>query len=127
MTILNALNGLVSDVLDRLAERVASRPRTHEEIHLRTDTHLVDPSGGRALIAKMARSEVKNYLAELAEQAGVPFTSPVGFITMSHDQFLNLADYQKRTCCETQPGQSHAGLCVNSLMNSGEMRPDVNE
>lgn len=35
----------------------------------------------RGLVAAMARSEVKNYLADLAEQAGVPFSSAEGFIT----------------------------------------------
>ena len=33
-----------------------------------------------ALVAKMARAEVKNYLAELCEQAEVPFTNPVEFV-----------------------------------------------
>jgi hypothetical protein len=31
-------------------------------------------------IARMARSEVKNYLAELAEQAEVPFAGPAAFV-----------------------------------------------
>lgn len=31
-------------------------------------------------VARMARSEVKNYLAELAEEADVPFGSPSGFL-----------------------------------------------
>lgn len=35
----------------------------------------------RAVVAKIARSEVKNYLAELAEQADIPFISPLGFVT----------------------------------------------
>lgn len=34
----------------------------------------------RAITAKMARSEVKNYLADLAEQAEVPFGDPAGFL-----------------------------------------------
>ena len=33
-----------------------------------------------ALIAKMARSEVKNYLAELAEKAEMPFHGADGFL-----------------------------------------------
>lgn len=37
-----------------------------------------------AIVAKVARSEVKNYLAELAEQAEVPFTGPVEFIRGLH-------------------------------------------
>jgi len=38
---------------------------------------LRDHPAGRQLVARMARSEVKNYLAELAEQAEVPFDDPV--------------------------------------------------
>jgi hypothetical protein len=34
----------------------------------------------RALVAKIARAEVKNYLAEIAEQAELPFCGPVEFI-----------------------------------------------
>ena len=34
----------------------------------------------RQLIAKMARSEVKNYLAELAEEAELPFGNPASFL-----------------------------------------------
>jgi hypothetical protein len=35
-----------------------------------------------AVVAKMARSEVKNYMAELAEDAGVPFGSPAVFLRL---------------------------------------------
>jgi hypothetical protein len=34
----------------------------------------------RAIVAKAARSEVKNYIAYLAEQAQMPYTGPEGFI-----------------------------------------------
>lgn len=34
-----------------------------------------------AIVARVARSEVKNYLAGLAEQAEIPFISPLGFVT----------------------------------------------
>jgi hypothetical protein len=34
----------------------------------------------RAAVAKVARSEVKNYLAELAELCEMPFVSPEGFV-----------------------------------------------
>jgi hypothetical protein len=34
----------------------------------------------RNIIAKMARSEVKNYLAQLAEEAEMPFGDPAGFL-----------------------------------------------
>ena len=33
-----------------------------------------------AIAAKMARSEVKNYMAEVAEAAGVPYEGPVKFM-----------------------------------------------
>lgn len=33
-----------------------------------------------SLVAKMARSEVKNYIAELAEQAERPFNDPAQFL-----------------------------------------------
>lgn len=38
----------------------------------------------RQVLAKAARSEVKNYLAELAEQAEVPFGDPAGFLRGLH-------------------------------------------
>lgn len=38
----------------------------------------------RALLATMARSEVKNYLADLAEQTGRPFGSAEAFLTSVH-------------------------------------------
>lgn len=33
-----------------------------------------------AVVARLARSEVKNYLAEIAEQAEVPFPGPSDFV-----------------------------------------------
>jgi hypothetical protein len=42
--------------------------------HMKTD-----PEVGM-IAAKMARSEVKNYLAALAERAEYPFDSPAGFL-----------------------------------------------
>lgn len=42
--------------------------------------HLATDPGVARAIARMARSEVKNYLAELAEDAEVPFGDPVSFI-----------------------------------------------
>ena len=35
---------------------------------------------GREIVAKMARSEVKNYLAELAEENELPFGDPAAFL-----------------------------------------------
>jgi type III secretion system FlhB-like substrate exporter len=43
-------------------------------------TYLATTESARAIIAKMARAEVKNYLAELAEQAEVPFGDPAEFV-----------------------------------------------
>lgn len=42
--------------------------------------HLRDDPQVRSIAARMARSEVKNYLALLAEAAEVPFHSSVEFI-----------------------------------------------
>jgi hypothetical protein len=42
-------------------------------------THISGPDG-QSMIARMARSEVKNYLAELAEEAEMPFVSAAGFL-----------------------------------------------
>jgi hypothetical protein len=38
----------------------------------------------RHLVARMARSEVKNYLGELAEQSGIPYDTPVQVIRELH-------------------------------------------
>jgi hypothetical protein len=48
-------------------------------IEQETRDYLAGPEVQRA-VARMARSEVKNYMAELAEQAEVPFPSPAGFL-----------------------------------------------
>jgi hypothetical protein len=42
--------------------------------------HMKDDPEVRMIAAKMARSEVKNYLAALAEQAEYAFDSPAGFL-----------------------------------------------
>lgn len=34
----------------------------------------------RAVVAKVARSEVKNFMAEVAEEAGIPFESAAAFL-----------------------------------------------
>jgi hypothetical protein len=41
---------------------------------------LEDRNEGRELVARLARSEVKNYLAEIAEEAEMPFVSGAGFL-----------------------------------------------
>lgn len=40
-----------------------------------------DPEA-RQIVARMARSEVKNYLAQLAEEAEIPFASPTKFLAL---------------------------------------------
>lgn len=39
-----------------------------------------------AIIARVARGEVKDYLAEIAEQAGVPFSGPAEFVRGLHPE-----------------------------------------
>jgi len=48
----------------------------------------------RATLAKVARSEVKNYLADLAEQAGLPFGDPAQFLRGLH---LNITEFSSTT------------------------------
>jgi hypothetical protein len=57
--------------------------RNQEDVVIR---FLRDHPAGHAVIARMARSEVKNYLAELAEAAEVPFGDPVQFIRGCHPE-----------------------------------------
>jgi len=38
----------------------------------------------RAIVAKVARSELKNYLAAMAEASGVPFGDPVDFLRAAY-------------------------------------------
>lgn len=45
-----------------------------------TRQHLRDDPAVRQIVASMARSEVKNYLAQIAEAAELPFRSSVEFI-----------------------------------------------
>jgi hypothetical protein len=45
--------------------------------------YLLSPPG-RELVARMARSEVKSFLAEIAEEAGVPFTGPEEFLRTAY-------------------------------------------
>lgn len=88
MTIRNAVSGLISGLIDRLAEKVAGTGIINTEVQDQADAHLQNPEkhGGRALIARIARGEVKNYLAALAEGAEVPFTSPEQLISMLNEQ-----------------------------------------
>ena len=43
-------------------------------------SYLASHPEARAITAKMARSEVKNYLADLCEQAEIPFGDPAQFL-----------------------------------------------
>lgn len=60
-----------------LAWRTSQQSRDAEAAlldYLATDEH------PRAIVARMARSEVKNYLAEVAEAAEVPYFGATGFV-----------------------------------------------
>jgi len=60
----------------------------------------------RAVVAKAARSEVKNYMAEVAEQAGVPFGGPAEFVRRVHCQHPNCMDAEHPVCkiaCDGRP------------------------
>jgi hypothetical protein len=79
MSIIRAVNGLVTELIDGLAERIArsDSARTATEQHAANFLATPDVKG---TVARMARSEVKNYLAELAEEAEIPFANPAGFL-----------------------------------------------
>lgn len=57
--------------------------------------HMRDDPNIRQIAASMARSEVKNYLAQLAEDAELPFRSPVGFIQDLSGALIELRDEGK--------------------------------
>jgi hypothetical protein len=92
VTILAALDGLISDTIDRLASMIAvkaSQTDAHRQAtHDRLTSYLQDPSRGqgRELVARCARAEVKSYLQEIAEAAGMPYPGPVGFLQALRDQ-----------------------------------------
>jgi hypothetical protein len=73
------LQKLADDVLDRLAVKVSQTRASQLAIRERLGEFLGQPHG-RALVGKVARSEVKDYLAELAEEADMPFPGPMGFL-----------------------------------------------
>lgn len=52
---------------------------------------LEDRNEGRVLVARLARSEVKNYLAEIAEEAEMPFVSPASFLYTLHVQLAKVS------------------------------------
>lgn len=102
MTIFNAASGLVADLLDRLAEKVARTDKAFGYTTTTVSEHLRDPDGGRAVIAKMARAEVKNLLAEWAEQAEVPFDDPVSCLR----NVWNLYQYGKSPAAQAHDDAS---------------------
>jgi hypothetical protein len=58
--------------------------------------HLRDDPQVRVIAARMARSEVKNYLANLAELCEMPFTSPEGLIqALRTTAFIQLDTLEK--------------------------------
>jgi len=75
----------------------------------------------RQAVARVARSEVKNYLAELAEDSEIPFGNPAGFLRnlknimdfatgdakhKPHCQFPNCTDADHPVCgipCDRHP------------------------
>jgi hypothetical protein len=99
VSIINAARGLVADAIDRLAERVSKTPAHQEATRTRLGEFLDSQArdGGRALVAKIARSEVKNYLAELAEQAEIAFEGPAPFL--SHIRTMSAAGHYSGCSC----------------------------
>jgi hypothetical protein len=73
------LGMLADDLLARLAVKVSQTSVSMFAIQERLSEFLALPPG-RALVARTARSEVKDYLAELAEEADMPFPGPMGFL-----------------------------------------------
>lgn len=61
-------------------------------------TYLATTESARAIVAKMARSEVKNYMAELAEAAEVPFDDPVSCLR----NVWNLYQYGKSPAAQAR-------------------------
>lgn len=59
---------------------------------------LRDHPAGREVVARMARSEVKNYLARLAEEAEVPFDDPVSCLR----NVWNLYQYGKSPAAQAR-------------------------
>lgn len=47
---------------------------------------------GQQIMSRMARSEVKNYLAEICEQAEISFASPAQFIAVVKEALGHVAD-----------------------------------
>lgn len=60
-----------------IAWRISEKRRDDEAAVL---SYLATHPAPRGIVAKMARSEIKSYLAELAEQAEVPFSDPAAFV-----------------------------------------------
>lgn len=58
---------------------ISKQKRTRRTISQQVSDHLASAEV-RELLARMIRSEVKNHLAELAEEAEMPFPSAAGFL-----------------------------------------------
>jgi hypothetical protein len=65
---------------------------------------LTDHPAAREAVARMARSEVKNYLAEVAEQAQVPFDDPVSCLR----NVWNLYQYGKSPAAQARAKETYA-------------------
>jgi hypothetical protein len=62
--------------------------------------YLRDDPQVRDITARMARSEVKNYLAELAEDAEIPFGNPAGFLRGLRLRVTHWSTTGTRQTCE---------------------------
>lgn len=83
-------------LVDWLAEQVALSEAGTQKIHDVAGAFLDNPRCGRALIARMARSEVKSYLQELAEGADMPFRGPDSFLAAIREHLATTASTSLR-------------------------------
>jgi hypothetical protein len=73
------------------------------------------PSSHQA-VARMARSEVKNYLAELAEEAEMPFDNPAGFLRAVHLEMTRFGSSTGDATCQC--------TCANCSGCTGDVELD---
>lgn len=97
MSMLNKLRAKAAALADEFIGVIANTTEMRANVQQQVRAFLGHPDHGRLIMARMARSEVKNYLAELAEEANMPFRSPgaflgevKGFMTMSPEEFTAL-------------------------------------
>lgn len=88
---------------------ITRKQKVKKTIERQVDEHLVSQDV-REIIARMARSEVKNYLAQLAEENDLPFSDPAAFLAqvrtrlaaallverMNKEHGITLADLEQR-------------------------------